>query len=99
MGARRVVSARVAQRELFARAGLAHAHHFYLCVHLHLLPPRAYPRTLPLRRRLDLSIYDMGLAGRKTKQRIGHDPRNLAWADGMFFLLLHLPVITGSFID
>ena len=26
----------------------------------------------------------MGLAGRKTKQRIGHDPRNLAWADGMF---------------
>ena len=93
MGARRVVSPRVAQRELFARAGLVHAHHFYL------LPPRAYPRTLPLLRRPDLSTYDMGLAGRKTKQRIGHDPRNLAWADGMFFLLLHLPVLTCSFID
>lgn len=24
----------------------------------------------------------MGLAGRKTKQRIGHDPRNLTWANG-----------------
>ena len=24
----------------------------------------------------------MGLAGRKVKQRIGNDPRNLSWADG-----------------
>ncbi|KAI0262586.1 hypothetical protein BC834DRAFT_812830, partial [Gloeopeniophorella convolvens] len=23
----------------------------------------------------------MGLSGRKVKQRIGHDPRNLSWAD------------------
>lgn len=26
----------------------------------------------------------MGLSGRKEKQRIGHDPRNLSWADGMY---------------
>ena len=26
----------------------------------------------------------MGLAGRKTKQRIGNDPRNLSWADGTY---------------
>lgn len=25
----------------------------------------------------------MGLAGRKIKQRIGTDPRNLTWADGI----------------
>jgi hypothetical protein len=24
----------------------------------------------------------MGLSGRKVKQRIGNDPRNLSWADG-----------------
>ena len=24
----------------------------------------------------------MGLSGRKVKQRIGHDPRNLSWVDG-----------------
>ena len=26
----------------------------------------------------------MGLAGRKTKQRIGVDPRNLTWSNGMY---------------
>ena len=26
----------------------------------------------------------MGLSGRKSKQRIGHDPRNLAWANGIY---------------
>lgn len=29
----------------------------------------------------------MGLSGRKNKQRIPHDPRNLTWADGVFFCL------------
>ena len=26
----------------------------------------------------------MGLSGRKVKQRIGKDPRNLSWADGQY---------------
>ena len=31
----------------------------------------------------------MGLSGRKAKQRIGKDPRNLSWADGMNLVLDH----------
>lgn len=31
----------------------------------------------------------MGLAGRKEKQRIPNDPRNLSWADGEFSFVLH----------
>jgi hypothetical protein len=31
---------------------------------------------------LDARLCQMGLAGRKEKQRIGRDPRNLTWAQG-----------------
>ena len=35
-----------------------------------------------------LGVLQMGLSGRKVKQRIGNDPRNLSWADGLFFLFV-----------
>jgi hypothetical protein len=36
----------------------------------------------------------MGLSGRKVKQRIGKDPRNLSWADGPHALLSDCRKIT-----
>lgn len=38
----------------------------------------------------------MGLSGKKIKQRIGNDPRNLSWADGLFCLFVGLLVISLS---
>ncbi len=35
-----------------------------------------------------LLVAAMGLSGRKQKQRIGPDPRNLSWADGLDYLNL-----------
>lgn len=32
----------------------------------------------------------MGLSGRKTKQRIPADPRNLTWADGLLIIGNHI---------
>ena len=42
----------------------------------------------------------MGLSGRKVKQRIGKDPRNLSWADGeVFFSRGIAPIILSSFLS
>jgi hypothetical protein len=42
---------------------------FFVVLRHGLLPP-------------NLVASPMGLGGRKVKQRIGNDPRNLSWADG-----------------
>ena len=39
----------------------------------------------------------MGLSGRKVKQRIPQDPRNLSWADGMFKYLSPCNSLTPMF--
>jgi hypothetical protein len=70
----------------------------------HLIPPRGFsvdpdrappdpPALLGTHTRyshhtLDRRPAAMGLSGRKAKQRIGHDPRNLSWADGAHASLL-----------
>ena len=43
--------------------------------------------TTTLKNLIDCRPKLMGLSGRKVKQRIGNDPRNLSWADGPHALL------------
>jgi len=42
-------------------------------------------------------IHIMGLSGRKVKQRIPQDPRNLSWADGMSKYLSTFNSLTPMF--
>jgi hypothetical protein len=42
-------------------------------------------------------ILIMGLSGRKVKQRIPQDPRNLSWADGIFKYLSTFNSLTPMF--